>query len=70
MAVFKNFPIREPLRLQFRAEFYNAFNHTQFNAWNTTARFDANGNQINTQLGQATAAYNPRQIQLAVKFLF
>jgi hypothetical protein len=70
LAIFKNFPIREPLKLQLRCEMYNAFNHTQFSAWNTTARFDATGAQINNQLGQATAAYNPRQIQLAVRFLF
>ena len=70
LAIFKDFPIREPLKLQFRCESYNTFNHTQFSAWNTTARFDATGNQINTQLGQATAAYNPRQIQFAVRFLF
>ena len=70
LAIFKNFPIREPLKLQFRAEMYNTFNHTQFSAWNTTARFDASGNQINGQLGQATAAYNPRQVQFAIRFLF
>jgi hypothetical protein len=70
LAIFKNFPIREPLKLQFRCEMYNTFNHTQFSAWNTTVRFDASGNQINTQLGQDTAARNPRQIQFAVKLNF
>ena len=60
----------EPLKLQFRCEMYNAFNHTQFSAWNTTARFDASGNQVNTQLGWDTAARNPRQIQLAIRLNF
>jgi len=27
LSFFKNFPIREPFRLQFRMETYNAFNH-------------------------------------------
>jgi hypothetical protein len=70
LAIFKNFPIREPMKLEFRCEMYNAFNHTQFSAWNTTARFDPTGAQINTQLGWATAARNPRQIQFSVKFDF
>jgi hypothetical protein len=58
----KNFPIWERLRVQFRSEFYNAFN--------TTARFDAIGNQVNGQFGQYTAARNPRYIQLALKIRF
>lgn len=71
LSVVKNFPIHEPLALQFRAEFYNAFNHTQFSGLNTTAPFDANGNPITTStFGQITAARTPRQIQLAVRFTF
>ena len=48
-AIIKSFAMREPFRLQFRAEFYNAFNHTQFSAVDNTARFDAQGKQINTR---------------------
>jgi hypothetical protein len=70
IAVYKNFPIREPMKLQFRAEFYNAFNHTQFSGFDTGARFDAQGRQVNALLGQFNAARNPRQIQLAVRFTF
>jgi hypothetical protein len=32
---------------QIRAEFYNAFNHTQFSGFETTARFDPTGAQVN-----------------------
>jgi len=40
--LFKNFPLHgDRMRFQFRLEMYNAFNHTQFSALNTTARFDA-----------------------------
>jgi hypothetical protein len=65
-AVFKNFSIHEPLRLQFRGELYNAFNHAQFTALDTTARFDASGNQVNSDFGAFTAAGNPRLIQLVL----
>jgi hypothetical protein len=70
IALVKNFPIRDRLRAQFRSEFYNAFNHTQFSAFNTTARFDASGNQVNGQFGQFTAARNPRIIEFALKIRF
>jgi hypothetical protein len=70
IALVKSFPIRERVRLQFRSELYNAFNHTQFSAYDSTARFDAAGRQVNGQFGQFTAARNPRYIQLAVRLLF
>ncbi len=71
IALFKNFPVREPVRLQFRVEFYNAFNHTQFSAIDTTARFDsATGAQGNARFGEFTTARNPRQIQFAVRGYF
>lgn len=70
LSVFKNFPVREPFRIQFRLEMYNAFNHTQFSAFDTTARFDTAGNQVNSTLGQFTASRTPRQMQMAVRFTF
>ena len=70
IAVFKNFPIRERWRFQFRGELYNAFNHTQFSSFDATARFDAAGNQVNGQFGQFTAARDPRLIQLSMRVQF
>ncbi len=71
IAVFKNFPIREAMRFQFRAEFYNAFNHTQFSALDTAARFETvTGRQVNERFGEFTTARNPRQIQFALRFFF
>jgi len=70
IAVLKNIPVRERVRFQFRAEFYNAFNHTQFSALDTTARFDATGKQVNARFGEFTAARNPRQIQLSLRMYF
>lgn len=71
VALFKNFPLAEKVRLQFRWELYNAFNHTQFAGLDTTARFDtANGSQINTRFGEFTSARLPRQMQLALRLFF
>jgi hypothetical protein len=69
-AVFKNFPLRERMRFQFRWELYNAFNHTQFSGVDTTARFDPQGKQVNARLGEITGARNARQMQLALRFYF
>ena len=81
LALFKNIPLRgERLHLQFRAEAYNAFNHTQFSdtagtsttpgGVDTHAKFDANGKQINPSFGQITAARANRRMQLALRLAF
>ena len=70
VAFFKNFSFVEKLNLQFRGELYNAFNHTQFSAYDTAARFDATGAQINTRLGEFTAARRARVMQFALKLQF
>lgn len=71
LATFKDFAIvRERVKLQLRGEFYNAFNHTQFSSVDTTARFDASGNQINPTFGQANGDRGGRVIQLALRASF
>jgi hypothetical protein len=71
LAIFKNFPLyRERARVQFRWELYNAFNHTQFSAFNTSAIFTPAGQQVNPTLGQYTAARSPRVMQLALRVSF
>lgn len=63
LSLFKNFPIREAIRAQFRFEAFNAFNRVQFAAPNTTAGAVA--------FGQITAQQNtPRQLQVALKIIF
>lgn len=62
--------MNEKRSLRIRVEAYNAFNHTQFNAINAAARFDANGNQINSQFGQAIGAAQARVIQLGATLYF
>jgi hypothetical protein len=55
--------ISESAQLQFRAEFFNMFNHAQFN--NPAANFAV------PTFGQITStSVNPRLIQLALKFIF
>jgi len=70
LTFFKNFPIREPMKLQFRLEMYNAFNHTQFSGVNTTAQFNPAGVQVSPTFGQVNASRLPRQMQLGLRFTF
>jgi hypothetical protein len=62
MGIFKNFPIRERYRLQFRAEFFNAFNHANFA--NPSSSVNAGA------FGSITSAADPRIGQMALKFVF
>jgi len=62
LAADKNFQIRESMRLQFRSEFFNITNHTNFGIPNT---------QMNsTAFGTIRTTFPARQIQLALKLIF
>jgi len=56
--------------IQFRFETYNSFNHTQFSAIDTAARFDAAGAQTNARFGQYTSTLSARKAQVGLKFAF
>jgi Carboxypeptidase regulatory-like domain/TonB-dependent Receptor Plug Domain len=62
LSAIKNINIGERYRLQFRGEFFNAFNHTNFDA--VTVNIDS------ASAGQVTSTHDPRQIQLGGKFYF
>ena len=62
MALLKDTAITETVSLQFRAEFFNIFNHTQFQ--------NANGNISSTTFGLAQSAADPRIGQLSLKLNF
>jgi hypothetical protein len=53
-----------------RLETYNAFNHTQFSALNTTAQFNTLGQQVNTAFLLPTTARPPRIVQVALRISF
>ena len=73
-AMFKNVGLSGSRTLQFRAEFYNLFNQVEFQDIDRTARFDADGSQINPNFGTAIGIANPtrppRVIQLSARFTF
>ena len=62
-SVIKHFPVRENFRIDFRAEFFNLFNHAQFGQ---------PGSDINSSTFGAISSTvgNPRVIQFAVKAAF
>jgi hypothetical protein len=62
MSLLKNLRLTESKSLQFRAEFFNIFNHAQF--------LNPSGNINGNAFGLVTGANNPRIGQLGVKFLF
>src|SRR5215467_9418461 len=62
LAVDKNFFIREGITLQFRSEFFNILNHTNFGIPNTRT--------TDTAFGTIRTTYPPRQIQFALKLVF
>lgn len=62
-AIMKTISLSEARRIDFRAEFFNIFNHTQF--------FNPDGNVSDgQQFGQVGQARDPRLVQFALKFFF
>jgi hypothetical protein len=62
-AVVKLIPINERMHMEFRAETFNVFNHTQF--------YNPDGDSTDgSQFGQVTQVKDPRLMQFALKFYF
>jgi hypothetical protein len=73
MSVLKPFPIRDQMRFEFRADFFNIWNHTNFltGPVGAAGQFEPVSVELGTsQMGFPQAARDPRLIQLALKFLF
>src|SRR4030095_14452680 len=70
LSIFKNFPMRGNQKMQFRWEIYNLFDSLSFNQVDTSAIFDANGNQTDTNFGKVTSARNERRMQFSLRYLF
>jgi hypothetical protein len=62
LGISKNFQIRDQMRILFRAEAFNLFNHSNFTA--------PDGNISNPTFGVITSTYPPRQMQFALKVQF
>jgi len=61
-SLFKSFAIKERLKLQYRSEFFNVFNHTNLGAPNSTVS--------SATFGRITSAGTPRQLQMSLKLVF
>lgn len=70
ISLFKNFSINEErgANLQFRAEFFNIWNHPQWVGDTLNGGIDTDYGTKN--FGAVTSAYDPRTIQLALKLSF
>jgi hypothetical protein len=62
LSMQKNIPITETMKFQFRADFFNLFNHTNFNAPDT--------GYGDTNFGALNTSQDARQMQFALKFYF
>jgi outer membrane receptor protein involved in Fe transport len=79
MSVFKDFPIRESLKLQFRLETFNITNTPSFawptytiSGWTSTTAGSATPTQAGNfgKITATSAFYTPRDVQFALKLLF
>jgi hypothetical protein len=77
-SLFKDIPLTERFRIQFRTEIFNIFNHPNFNApnfgGNGVVAISGSGNFTNKSFGEIgstrDAPYDPRQIQFALKLYY
>jgi Carboxypeptidase regulatory-like domain len=68
LSLLKNFAFTERFRMEFRAEAFNAFNHTQFEGNANTGGISNNFGA--GDFGQVKNAYDGRQFQLALKLIY
>ena len=61
-SLYKSFAFTERARFELRADSFNTFNHTQFNAFNNTVS--------NSNFGFVTGAQDPRELEFGGKLIF
>lgn len=67
LGIFKNFPVREPIKVQFRAEFFNMFNDTNFGNPNGSLGPPGSNTNFGAILGMASSQ---RIIQFGLKLVY
>jgi len=68
VSLSKNFAFTERFKLEFKVDAFNLWNHPQFEG---NANLGGLGNNFGSgNFGQITAAYDPRELQLALKLKF
>jgi hypothetical protein len=78
LSLFKNFQISERIRMEFRSEFFNLFNHPSFNqpnfGGNGVVAVPGSGNFTDSTFGEIGSTRDnprdPREIQFALKLYF
>jgi len=73
ISLLKTFPVRERMRFEFRADFFNLANHTNFliGPVGAAGQVEPVAVELGTaQMGFPQSARDPRLIQFALKFLF
>jgi hypothetical protein len=69
VGLLKDFHVSERFRVEFRSEFFNAFNHAQFDLPSTGVI--GTGNQTNNPgFGRINSAERPRVIQFGLKLYY
>lgn len=68
LSLLKNFAFTEKFHMEFRAEAFNAFNHTQFEGNANTGGISTNFGA--SDFGQVKNAYDGRQWQFALKLIY
>jgi len=68
LSLLKNFAFTERFRMEFRAEAFNAFNHTQFQGNDDIGGISTNLGAAD--FGQVKNAYDGRQFQLGLKLIY
>jgi hypothetical protein len=70
-SAIKDFPIKEPYRIQFRAEFFNIFNQVRLGCVDTTwGCSDPSATVNSSSFGQIRTAGAAREIQFALKLIW
>jgi hypothetical protein len=70
LSFFKNFALGERAKIEARGEFFNVFNHVNYNNPNVSFTPAANGQNNNANFGRITSALDARRVQVGMRIAF